>query len=176
MIYFFLFQYGMERFNAGIIVWIPLTAKWTQDFFTARAIFKCLARILTSRIPVKDDPLGIPDIWARVLCRFNRQFRRHRCAAGIPDNLSAAQIHDRSRTGPSFFLYMDVSDIRTPFLVNGFRPKITPQNIFLILRDAAMAGMMIVLFYYNRAENTTDTTQVCYVCWSRRISKAAKDL
>ncbi len=113
---------------------------------------------------MKDDPLGIPDIWARVLCCFNRQFRRHRCATGIPDNLSAALIHDRSRTGPSFFLYMDVSDIRTPFLVNGLRPKITPQNIFLILRDAAMAGMMIVLFYYNRAENTTDTTQVCYVC------------
>ena len=113
---------------------------------------------------MKDDPLGIPDIQACVFCRFNRQFRRHRCAIGIPDNLSAAQIHDRSQIGPSFFLYMDVSDIRTPFLVNGFRPKITPQNIFLILRDAAMAGMMIVLFYYNRAENTTDTTQVCYVC------------
>ena len=48
---------------------------------------------------------------------------------------------------------MDVSDIRTPFLVNGFRPKITPQNIFLILRDAAMVGMMIVLLYYDRAQS-----------------------
>ena len=59
----------------------------------------------------------------------------------------------RSQIGPSFFLYMDVSDIRTPFLVDGLRPKITPQDIFLILRDAAMVGMMIVFLYYDRAQS-----------------------
>ena len=48
---------------------------------------------------------------------------------------------------------MDVSDIRTPFLVDGLRPKITPQDIFLILRDAAMVGMMIVFLYYDRAQS-----------------------
>ena len=99
-IYFFFFQYRMERFNAGIIVWIPLTAKCVQDSFTAQAIFKCLARILASKIAMKDDPSCIPDIQARILYRFNCQFRRHRCAIGIPYNLSAAQIHDRSQIGP----------------------------------------------------------------------------
>ena len=58
----------------------------------------------------------------------------------------------RSQIGPSFFLYMDVSDIRTPFLVDRVRPKITSKNIFLIIRNAAMVGMMIVFLYYDGAQ------------------------
>ena len=47
---------------------------------------------------------------------------------------------------------MDVSNVRTPFLVNGLRFKITLQNIYLIIWDAAMIGTVVVLLYYNRAQ------------------------
>ena len=123
-----------------------------QDSFPVQAVFKCLARILASKVTMKDEPLCIPDIQARIFYRFHRQFRRHGCSIGIPYNFSAAQIHNRSQIGPSFFLYMDVSDIRTPFLVDRVRPKITSQNIFLIIRNAAMVGMMIVFLYYDGAQ------------------------
>ena len=35
----------MERFDTGIIVWIPLAAKEMQHPFSAQAVFKSLARI-----------------------------------------------------------------------------------------------------------------------------------
>ena len=47
---------------------------------------------------------------------------------------------------------MDVSNVRTPFLVDGLRFKITLQNIYLIIWDAAMIGTVVVLPYYNRAQ------------------------
>ena len=46
---------------------------------------------------------------------------------------------------------MDVSNVRTSFLVDGLRFKITLQNIYLIIRDTAMIGTVVVLPYYNRA-------------------------
>ncbi len=101
---------------------------------------------------MKDDPLCISDIQACILYRLNCRSRRHRCAIGISYNLSATQIHNRSQIGPSLFLYTDVSDIRTSFLVDRLRPKITPQDIFLIIRDAAMVSMMVVLLYYDGAQ------------------------
>lgn len=40
-------------------------------------LFKYLARILTSKIAVQDDPLCIPHIQARILYCLYCQFRRH---------------------------------------------------------------------------------------------------
>ena len=97
----------MEGFHAGIIVWISLTAKGMQDFFPGQAVFKCLARILASKVAVQNDPFCIPDVQARILYRFHCQFRCHRCAIGIADDFTAAQIHDRCQISPSFFLHTD---------------------------------------------------------------------
>ena len=47
---------------------------------------------------------------------------------------------------------MDVSNVRTSFLVDGLRFKITLQNIYLIIWNAAMIGTVVVLPYYNRAQ------------------------
>ena len=62
--YFFLFQYRIEGFHAGIIVWISLTAKGMQDFFPAQAIFKRLACILASKVTMQNDSFCIPDVQA----------------------------------------------------------------------------------------------------------------
>ena len=48
---------------------------------------------------------------------------------------------------------MDVSDIRTPLLIDSIRFKITPPDIFLVIRDTAVVGMMIVLLYYDGAQS-----------------------
>ena len=68
----------------------------------------------------------------------------------MTDDLSAAQIHDRSQIRPSFLLHIDTSNICALLLVDGFRPKITPQDIFLIIRDTAMIGMVVVFLYHDR--------------------------
>ena len=149
-IYFFLFQYRMEGFNAGIIVWISLTAKGMQDFFPGQAVFKCLARILASKVAVQNDPFCIPDVQTRILYRFRCQFRCYRCAIGIADDFTAAQIHDRRQISPSFFLHMDVGNICAPFLIDGFCSKITFQDIHLIIWDTAMIGMVVVLLHYQQ--------------------------
>jgi hypothetical protein len=47
---------------------------------------------------------------------------------------------------------MDVGNICAPFLVDGFRFKITFQDIHFIIWDTAMIGMMVVLLYYHRAQ------------------------
>ena len=105
----------MEGFNAGIIVWVSLTAKRMQDFFPGQAVFKCLARILASKVTMQNDSFCIPHVQAGILYRFHCQFRRHRCAIGITDDFTAAQIHDRRQISPSFFLHMDVGNICAPF-------------------------------------------------------------
>ncbi len=143
----------MEGLNAGIIVWVSLTAKGMQDFFPGQAVFKCLARILASKVAVQNDPFCIPDVQARILYRFHCQFRCHRCAIGIADDFTAAQIHDRRQISPSFFLHMDVGNICAPFLIDGFRSKITFQDIHFIIWDTAMIGMVVVLLYYHRAQS-----------------------
>ena len=79
-IYFFLFQYRMEGFSAGIIVWISLTAKGMRDFFPVRSVFRRPARILASRVTMQNDSFCIPDVQAGIPCRFHCQFRCHGCA------------------------------------------------------------------------------------------------
>ena len=37
---FLLFQHGMERLNTGIVVGVPLTAKWMQDSLADQIFFK----------------------------------------------------------------------------------------------------------------------------------------
>ena len=44
---------------------------------------------------------------------------------------------------------MDIGNISTPFLVDGFRLKITLQNVFLIIGNGSVIGMIIVFFYYD---------------------------
>lgn len=39
-----------------------------------------------------------------------------------------------------------------PFLVDGFRLEITLHNIFFIIKNGSVIGMMVVFFYYNRAQ------------------------
>ena len=85
--------------------------------------------------------------------RFHCQFRCHRCAIGIADDFTAAQIHDRLQISPSFFLHMDAGNICAPFLIDGFRSKITFQDIHFIIWDTAMIGMVAVLLYYHRAQS-----------------------
>ena len=47
-----------------------------------------------------------------------------------------------------------VGDSRfTLFLVDGLRSKITSQNIFLIIRDASMIGMVVVFLHYDGAQS-----------------------
>ncbi len=143
----------MEGLNAGIIVWVSLTAKGMQDFFPGQAVFKCLARILASKVTMQNDSFCIPNVQAGILYRFHCQFRRHRCAIGITDDFTATQIHDRHQISPSFFLHMDVGNICAPFLVDGFRSKITFQDIHFIIWDTAMIGMVVVFLYYHRAQS-----------------------
>ncbi len=76
-------------------------------------------------VTMQDDSFCIPDVQAGILYRFHCQFRCHRCAIGIADDFTAAQIHDRRQISPSFFLHMDVGNICAPFLVDGFCSKIT---------------------------------------------------
>ncbi len=100
-IYFFLFQYRMEGFHAGIILWVSLTAKGTQDFFPAQAVFKRFTRILASKATMQNDSFCIPDVQAGIPCRFHCQFRCHRRAIGIVGDFTAAQIHDRRQISQS---------------------------------------------------------------------------
>ena len=94
----------------------------------AQAIFRRFTRILASKVTMQNDSFCIPDVQAGILYRFHCQFRCHRCAIGIADDFTAAQIHDRRQISPSFFLHMDVGNICAPFLVDGFRSKITFQD------------------------------------------------
>lgn len=48
---------------------------------------------------------------------------------------------------------MDIGDIGTPFLVDGLRFEIPFQNVFLIIRDASVIGMIVVLLYHNRVQS-----------------------
>ena len=45
---------------------------------------------------------------------------------------------------------MDIGNISTPFLVDGFRLEITLQNILFGIGNASLIGMMVVFLYYNR--------------------------
>ena len=47
---------------------------------------------------------------------------------------------------------MDIGNIGTPFLVDGFRLEITLQNILFIIGNGSVIGMMVVFLYYNRAK------------------------
>ncbi len=47
---------------------------------------------------------------------------------------------------------MDIGNIGTPFLVDGFRLEITFQNILFIIGNGSVIGMMVVFLYYNRAK------------------------
>lgn len=87
---------------------------------------------------MQNDPLCVSDVQTGILYSFYRQFRRHGRAIRISDYFSAAQVHDRSQISPSFFLYMDIGNIRTPLLVDGFCFEITLQDIFLIIRNTSM--------------------------------------
>jgi len=101
---------------------------------------------------VENAPLCLPDIQAGILYSFNRQFCGHGCSIGIPNDFMAAQVHYQSQIGPSLFLYMDIGNISTPFLVDSFRFEITLQNVFLIIGNGSMIGMMVVFLYYDRAQ------------------------
>ena len=48
---------------------------------------------------------------------------------------------------------MDAGNICAPFLIDGFRSKITFQDIHFIIWDTAMIGMVAVLLYYHRAQS-----------------------
>ena len=63
---------------------------------------------------------GMEGFYAGILYRLNCQLHRHGYAIGIPDNLAAAQVHHGSQISPSLFLHMDVGNISTPFLMDGF--------------------------------------------------------
>ncbi len=102
---------------------------------------------------MENDPSGLPDVQTGVLNSFYRQFRCHRCSICISDNLTAAQVHYGSQIGSSLFLYMDIGNIGTPFLVDGFRFEIMFQNIFFIIWNGSVTGMMVVFLYYNRAQS-----------------------
>ena len=47
---------------------------------------------------------------------------------------------------------MDIGDIRTPFLIDGFCFKITSQDIYLIIRDSPMVCIVVILFYHYRPQ------------------------
>lgn len=64
---FFLFQHGMERLDTGIVIRIPITTERMLESLTVQIFFKCLARILVSKVAVQEEPLCIPDIQARIL-------------------------------------------------------------------------------------------------------------
>lgn len=131
---------------------------------TAQIVLKYLACVLASKITMENEPLCIPDIQTGILYRLYSQLRRHRRAIGIPDDLAAAQIHHGGQVGPSFFLYMDVSNVRTPFLINGFGFKLTFQNIVFIIRNSSMVGMVVILFA------TTERRPCSAIClWTRFI-------
>ena len=109
---------------------------------------------------MEDNPLRPTDIQAGVLNCFDSQFRCHGCSICISDDLTAAQIHHGSQAGPPLFLYMDIGNIRAPFLVDGFYFEVTLQDIFLIIRDSPMIGMMVVSLYYNRASLLWSSTKL----------------
>ena len=48
---------------------------------------------------------------------------------------------------------MDIGNIGTPFLVDGFRLEITLQNVFLIIGNGSVIGMVVVFLYYNRTQS-----------------------
>ena len=122
----------------------PLRLKECRISFLAQAVFKRLARILASKVTMQNDSFCIPDVQARILYRFHCQFRCHRCAIGIADDFTAAQIHDRRQISPSFFLHMDAGNICAPFLIDGFCSKITFQDIHFIIWDTAVIGMAAI--------------------------------
>ena len=128
----------------------------------AQVPFKCLARVLASQITVKNNSLCIFDIQAGTLYRLNCQLRRHGYAIGIPDNLAAAQVHHGSQISPSLFLHMDVGNISTPFLMDGFCLKITFQEIYFIIWDGSVVCMVVIFF------TTTDLSPCLAIClWTR---------
>lgn len=53
-----------------------------------------------------------------------RQFCGHSSAIGIADNLMA-QVHNKSQIDPAFLQNMDIGNICTLFLMDGFRLKVT---------------------------------------------------
>ena len=118
--------------------------------FSAQIILKCLARVLASKITTQNNPLCIPDIQVGILYRLYCKISCHGRAISISDNLAAAQIHYGSQICPSFFRHMDIIDIRTPFLIDGFRFKVSFQDIYFIIWDSSMVGMVIIPFYYYR--------------------------
>ena len=93
---------------------------------------------------------------------FYRQFCCHGCSIRVSDDLTAAQVHYGSQIGPSLFLYMDIGYIRTPFLVDGFRPEITFQKVFFIIWNGSVIGIMVVFF------TTTERSPCFAICrWTR---------
>ncbi len=100
---FFLFQYRMERFDTGIVIWISLSAKGMPYLPAVQELLKWLACILASQVAVENDPSGLPDVQTGVLNSFCRQFRCHGCSIRISDDLTAAQVHYWSQTGPALF-------------------------------------------------------------------------
>lgn len=101
---------------------------------------------------MQDQTRCVPDVQTGVLYCFDCQVCRHGCAIGIADDLTAAHIHDRRQICPSIFQHMNIGDVCTPFLIDGFRLEITVQEGHLIIGDTAMVGMMAVFLYCDRAQ------------------------
>lgn len=93
---------------------------------------------------------GMERFYVGILYRFYGQICRHGCVIGIPDNLAAAQVHHGSQISPAFFQHLDVGNICTPFLINGFCLKITFQDIYFIIWDSSAVCMVVIFFYHDR--------------------------
>ncbi len=63
--------------------------------------------------------------------------------------------YSRVGTSPSLFLHMDAGNICAPFWVDGFRFKITFQDIHFVIWDTAMIGMVVVIVkdYWKKVFN-----------------------
>ena len=155
---FLFLQYRMEGFYTGIIIGISLPAKGVTYTLFAQISFECLAGILASQITVKDNSFRFLHIQAGIFHGLYGQLGRHRSYIGIADDFPAAYVHDACQICPSFLQHMDVGNIRTPLLVDGFCTEVTLEDVFFITRNGSLIGVMVIFF------TTTDRSSCFCIC------------
>lgn len=67
---FLLLYYGMERFDAGIVIRVSLTAEGMYHLLPGQIAFKCLACVLAYQITVEDNLFRVPYIQSGVFIAF----------------------------------------------------------------------------------------------------------
>lgn len=80
----------MERFDAGIVIWIPLAAEGMEHPFSGQTALKCHAGVLAPEITVEDNACRIRYIQAGICYSLYCQFRCHGGAICITDDFAAA--------------------------------------------------------------------------------------